>query len=248
MIFIITCCIYGLSNSDFLAPDTRGISWGWSDVKKIRNDYQLWRFITPTLLHGHLEHITGNFVGQLFMGTGIEDGIGVVRMIILYFLGGLGGILFSMDVRPYTHGVGASTAIFGLVGFYIAYIFSNFFYMGRKRSGQRIFLIFYCSFMILLNLNLGPHSDSHVDNWGHLGGLITGILVGFSLTEFYDLEARNKERPPDRFTREEYEKKSACCAFFRYFCTVLTVLWFVALFVVFYLIDVDALPDDDDDN
>lgn len=181
------------------------------------------------------------------MGTGIEDGIGAVRMIILYFLGGLGGILFSMDVRPYTHGVGASTAIFGLVGFYIAYVFSNFQYMGRKRAGQRIFLICYTSFMILLNLNLGPHSDSHVDNWGHLGGLITGILVGFTLTEFYDLQARNKERVPDRYTRREYEDKSACCNFFRYFCLVLLILWFLALFIVFYLIDVDSLPDDDED-
>lgn len=170
-----------------MAPDTRGISWGWSDVKKIRKDGEIWRFITPTLLHGHLEHIAGNLVGQLFMGTGIEYGLGPLRTIILYFLGGLGGILFSMDVRPYTHGVGASTAIFGLVGFYIAYIFTNFFYMGRKRAGQRIALIVYTSLMVLMNLNIGPHSDSHVDNWGHLGGLITGLLVGLSLSEFYDL-------------------------------------------------------------
>lgn len=63
VIFIITCSVYGLSNSDFLAPDTRGISWGWSDVKKIRNEYQIWRFFTPTVLHGHLEHIVGNLVG-----------------------------------------------------------------------------------------------------------------------------------------------------------------------------------------
>ena len=88
------------------------------------------------------------------MGTGIEDGIGTVRMIILYTLGGLGGILFSMDIRPYTHGVGASTAIFGLVGFYIPYIFTNFSYMGRKRAGQRIFLIVYCSIMVLYRVLL----------------------------------------------------------------------------------------------
>jgi len=102
--------------------------------------------------------------------------------------------------------------------------------------------------MVLMNLNIGPHSDSHVDNWGHLGGLITGTLVGFSMTEFYDLEARNKERTPDRYTRAEYEKKSACCVVFRYFCFVLTILWFIALFVVFYLIDIDALPSEDEDD
>lgn len=38
-IFIVTCCVYGLDNSAFLAPDMRGISWGWSDVKKIRNNW-----------------------------------------------------------------------------------------------------------------------------------------------------------------------------------------------------------------
>lgn len=93
------------------------------------------------------------------MGCGIEDGIGTVRMIILYFLGGLGGILFSMDVRPFTHGVGASTAIFGLVGFYTSYLFTNFFYMGRMRTGQRWFFAIYCSIMVLMNLNIGPHAD-----------------------------------------------------------------------------------------
>ena len=63
VIFIITCSVYGLSNSDFLAPDPRGISWGWSDVRKIRQEWQIWRFFTPTVLHGHLEHIAGNFLG-----------------------------------------------------------------------------------------------------------------------------------------------------------------------------------------
>jgi membrane associated rhomboid family serine protease len=52
------------------------------------------------------------------MGTGIENGIGLLNIIVLYWLCGLGGILLSMNVRPNTHGVGASTAIFGLVGFY----------------------------------------------------------------------------------------------------------------------------------
>ena len=69
------------------------------------------------------------------MGTGIEAGIGFIRMMVLYFLSGLGGILLSMDARPYVHSVGASTAIYGLVGFYIAYILTHFTYMVRKRYG-----------------------------------------------------------------------------------------------------------------
>lgn len=62
-VFIITCCINGLHPSALLAPSMEGIAWGWSDVRKIREEYQIWRFITPTILHGNLEHIAGNFVG-----------------------------------------------------------------------------------------------------------------------------------------------------------------------------------------
>ena len=109
----------------------KALAWGWYDVRKIREDYQLWRFITPTILHGNLEHIVGNFVGQLYMGSGIEYGLGVWRTVILYWLCGLGGIMTSMCVNPSANGVGASTAIFGLVGFYFAYFFTNFGYMGR---------------------------------------------------------------------------------------------------------------------
>jgi membrane associated rhomboid family serine protease len=116
------------------------------------------------------------------MGTGIENGIGLLNIIVLYWLCGLGGILLSMNVRPNTHGVGASTAIFGLVGFYFSYIFSYWFYMGRVRCGQRIFLVIYVFLLVLLNSPL-MQSDPHTDNIGHLGGFITGILVGFAITE-----------------------------------------------------------------
>ena len=65
------------------------------------------------------------------MGSGIEYGLGVWRIIFLYFISGLGGITLSMCVRPSAHGVGASTAVFGLVGFLVAYLFTNWMAMGR---------------------------------------------------------------------------------------------------------------------
>ena len=82
--------------------------------------------------------------------------------------------------------------------------------MGRKRAGQRWFLITLTSLLILMNLNQGPNSDTHVDNWGHLGGLITGILAGLALTEKFDYDARSADRAPDRFTEEDYKDQSGC--------------------------------------
>lgn len=116
------------------------------------------------------------------MGAGIEAGIGPVRTVILYWLSGLGGIMLSMCVRPYAHGLGASTAIFGLVGFYFAYFFSNFSYMGRVNYGQRIAIGIYVGLMIIMQSPLMAQ-DERVDNIGHLGGFITGAFVGFAITE-----------------------------------------------------------------
>lgn len=67
------------------------------------------------------------------MGSGIEFGIGFLRMVFLYILTGFGGNLLSSVLNPVAYGVGASTAVFGLVGFYISYLFTNWGYMGRMR-------------------------------------------------------------------------------------------------------------------
>ena len=116
------------------------------------------------------------------MGSGIEWGLGVWRTIILYWGSGLGGILLSMCVHPTAHGVGASTAIFGLVGFYFSYLFTNFNYMGRKGDGQRWGILVYTVIMLLMNSPFLP-ADPRVDNVGHLGGFITGTFIGFAISE-----------------------------------------------------------------
>jgi membrane associated rhomboid family serine protease len=53
------------------------------------------------------------------MGAGIEYGIGPWYMIFLYIITGFGGNLLSSVLNPVSFGVGASTAVFGLVGFYV---------------------------------------------------------------------------------------------------------------------------------
>jgi rhomboid protease GluP len=182
------------------------------------------------------------------MGSGIEYGIGFLKMTLLYLITGFGGNLLSSVMNPAAYGVGASTAVFGLVGFYVAYIFTNWQFMGRVGWGQRVFLILYTSIMIVLNF---AKSDPKVDNWGHLGGLITGIFAGFAISEWFDAEARSKERIPDRFTEIEYENKYCCCKV----CskirvgTIFLFLWLFALLVLFYtVVDVNVEQGNIDDD
>ena len=181
------------------------------------------------------------------MGSGIEYGIGFLKMTLLYLITGFGGNLLSSVCNPAAFGVGASTAVFGLVGFYVAYIFTNWQFMGRVGWGQRVFLIVYTSVMIILNF---AKTDPKVDNWGHLGGLITGIFAGFAIAEWYDGDARSKDRIPDRFTEEEYENKWGCCLF----CakirvgTILLFTWLITLLVLFYtVVDVNVEQGNIDD-
>jgi membrane associated rhomboid family serine protease len=119
IIFVVSISVNGLDDSLFLAPNPKSIQSGWSDPKKIKQEYQVWRFISPTFIHGSLEHLVGNLVFQLYIGIGIESGIGPWRMLFLHFVSAIGGITLSMCVRPTLKGLGASTAIFGLIGFYI---------------------------------------------------------------------------------------------------------------------------------
>ena len=51
-------------------------------------------------------------------------------------------------------------------------------------------------------MNIGPMADGSTDNYGHLGGLIVGILCGFVITEQFDRESRSNDRKPDRFSEE----------------------------------------------
>lgn len=92
---------------------------GWQDSRKIKHHGQVYRWFTAILLHGNFEHLFGNMIAQLYMGAGIENGISTKWMAVLYTVSGFGGNLLSSILNPTSYGVGASTAIFGLVGYYI---------------------------------------------------------------------------------------------------------------------------------
>jgi len=69
------------------------------------------------------------------LGNGIEYGLGIYRFIALYFATGIGGMLLSAIMCPQSFAIGASTSVFGLVGYYISYLFTNWQFMGREKPG-----------------------------------------------------------------------------------------------------------------
>lgn len=161
----------------FLISDHDGgrlIRLGDLNVQDVLHNKEYVRFVTYMFLHGSMEHIFNNMVILYFMGAMIEKEIGHIPYAMIYFLSGIGGGMFSLYIRMRMQdpvgSVGASAAVFGLNGLLLTMVL---FYRKPMPTVTpiRVFV------MIALSLYSGFTSDN-VDNAGHLGGLLVGLLLG----------------------------------------------------------------------
>ena len=143
---------------------------------------ELWRFLTPALLHGSLPHIAFNMYALLSFGTGLERHFGHGRFFLLYVLGAFTGNVASFLFSP-GYSVGASTAIFGLLGAEAVFLIQNRkVFPGQFRSaiGNIIFIAAINLFII--------GSLPGIDNWGHIGGLLGGLMFTSFAGPKWDIE------------------------------------------------------------
>ncbi|HZT84932.1 MAG TPA: rhomboid family intramembrane serine protease [Gaiellaceae bacterium] len=124
-----------------------------------------YRLVTAMFLHGFLLHILFNMVALWFIGTPVEQYLGHTRFVGLYFVSGLAGSAGALLQAPLTPTVGASGAIFGILG---AMMIIEWQVTGRL-AGQAMT-------WIVINLIIS-FSFSGISWGGHIGGLIGGILV-----------------------------------------------------------------------
>jgi rhomboid protease GluP len=131
---------------------------------------QWWRLFTAMFLHASLLHIAFNAYALWIFGQFVEAELGRARMLLLYFVSG-----FLASVTSYAFsagaGVGASGAIVGLLGVFIAYNLRRR-HSERAQANLRLALT-----LILINALFGAVVHS-VDNWAHGGGLVAGFVAG----------------------------------------------------------------------
>ena len=135
---------------------------------------QVWRLITPVLLHGSLMHIGFNMYALLSLGTGMESRMGHLRFGMLYLAGGFAGNVFSFYFSD-APSLGASTAVFGLLaaeGVFLYFNKSLFGERGKKAFGNIITIG-------VINLFIGMSMSERIDNWGHIGGLLGGLIFAW---------------------------------------------------------------------
>ncbi len=129
---------------------------------------ELWRLLTPLLLHGSLLHIGFNMYALNVIGPGLERSFGHRRFLLLYLLAGFAGNVVSMTFTD-APSLGASTAIFGLFGAQGVFIYQNRILFGERAQAALGQIVRLAVINLLIGLSPG------IDNWGHVGGLAGGV-------------------------------------------------------------------------
>ena len=134
----------------------------------VRNG-EIYRLIACMFLHGGIIHLGLNMYSLFIIGPRVEDFFGKWKFLLIYFISGISASLLSIGLNQNVVSVGASGAIFGLFGALIYFGYSYRGYIGALVKSQVIPIVMY-------NLLMGFFIPG-IDMWGHIGGLIGGIIV-----------------------------------------------------------------------
>lgn len=146
---------------------------GGLSIIDVMREQAYYRIISSMFLHWDLNHLFSNMLILYYIGNVIEKQYGSIRFFVLYFLAGIGGNLCSMLYEAlaagYSYSVGASGAVFGLMG---ALLFLVIIHKGkfRQMTAGRV------AFMIAFSLYSGMTSEQ-INNAAHMGGLLSGFLL-----------------------------------------------------------------------
>ncbi len=131
-----------------------------------------WRLFTSAFLHASLIHIGFNMYFLWFVGSAVEQALGRGRFLLIYFVSALAGSAGALVLTPRTPTVGASGALFGLLGAALILERQRNYVLGGSALA-----------LIVINLILSV-TLSNISLGGHLGGLIGGVLCTLVLSKF----------------------------------------------------------------
>jgi rhomboid protease GluP len=160
---------------------------------------EVWRLVTAEFLHGNIIHLAFNMYALFILGNYIERFYGAKKLLTVYIITAIGASIVSIigDFSAVWSGgvytgasisVGASGAVFGMIGLLIGNRFKNSTYEPKLdiNTNQLLMIVFY-NLLIGLGLNFTGGSV-FIDNWAHFGGLISGLLLGIffdTVNNFY---------------------------------------------------------------
>jgi len=162
-----------LSGVHFIDPTIESlIAWG-ANFTTLTYQGQYWRLLSNCVLHIGVIHLLFNTYALLYIGLLLEPIIGKWKLGLTFLLTGIGGSLMSLAWHDMIVSAGASGAIFGLYGVYISLLTTNLIDKESKK-GILVSILIFVGYNLLFGLRGG------IDNAAHIGGLLSGLLLGFS--------------------------------------------------------------------
>lgn len=166
IVFFITSFMGDTTNAQFLYEH------GGLYLPSVIINREWYRLFSSMFLHSGFLHLLNNMFILYFTGEILELAVGKIRYVIIYLIAGIGGGLLSLFVAYktglYVVSVGASGAIFGVIGGLLWVVIAH---RGKYKelTSHRMLI------MIILIVFAG-FTSTQTDNWGHIGGLVTGFL------------------------------------------------------------------------
>ncbi|XP_022759793.1 RHOMBOID-like protein 2 [Durio zibethinus] len=147
---------------------------GALEWNKVVHGNQGWRLISCIWLHAGVIHLLVNMLSLVFIGIRLEQQFGFVHVGLIYLLSGFGGSILSSLFIQHNISVGASGALFGLLGAMLSELLTNWTIYTNKAAAL-------ITLVVIIAINLAIGILPHVDNFAHIGGFLTGFLLGFIL-------------------------------------------------------------------
>jgi rhomboid protease GluP len=158
---------------NILLPDGESlIRWG-ANFRTVTLAGEWWRLLTNCFLHIGIFHLLMNMYALLYIGLLLEPHLGKSRFLSAYLLTGLVASVTSLWWHDLSISAGASGAIFGMYGVFLAMLTTNLI----EKSARKALLT---SIVIFVGYNLVNGMRGGIDNAAHIGGLISGIVIGYS--------------------------------------------------------------------
>lgn len=173
LINILVFVLMRISGVRFIEPEIQSlIDWGGNLRSLVQNgDY--WRLLTNIFVHIGFWHLILNLYAFYFIGLILEAHIGSIRFVLVYLISGILASVASIWWQVDVLSAGASGAIFGLYGFFAAMLLF-------KAVDTLIVSAFMQSILAFVGISLLMGFGSGVDNAAHIGGLLTGFVLGLS--------------------------------------------------------------------
>src|SRR4030095_12468854 len=178
IILFVLMCLFSGSFETILQPNNDTLlQWG-ANFKPLTLAGEWWRLFTCMFEHIGIIHLLMNMYALLYVGLFLEPILGKWRFLIAYISSGIFASLTSLWWHDNTISAGASGAIFGMYGVFLALLLTNLLEKSVRNAILKSIGIF-----IAYNLMFGLKAG--VDNSAHIGGLLSGFVIGFLL--YFDI-------------------------------------------------------------